>query len=96
MHPSGRFIYDIVKSQDMIAVFKTDSEGGGLTLIQNIKISHSWPRSVNCSPDGKYLIVTCLKGGKIIVLKINDDGTLSETGYEYDQKSCADAEFWTV
>jgi hypothetical protein len=42
------------------------------------------------------LIVSCLKGQKVVVLRVEKDGTLSSTGFEYDHPCAAYATFWGV
>ena len=55
-------------------------EDGRLEQIQALPIDGIWPRSLNLSPDGRFLICCCLKG-QIIVYRINEDGTLTDTGH---------------
>jgi len=87
MHPSGRYIYDAVNGPEYVSVLEIDEETGGLKLIQNQKLSGQWARSCAVSPDGTFLISTCLMSGDIEVFRIDNDGLLSQTGYRYEQSS---------
>jgi len=91
---TGRFLYSLHKEPNMVAVMRVDPNSGALKRVQNMPVDFSWPRGLTISPDGKFLIVTCLRGEKIVVLRVNEDGTVANTGYEYDQPCAAYATFW--
>lgn len=96
MDRGGQYLYDVLRGPNQVAVFRVDQENGALTLIQNQTINHAWPRGALLSPDGRFLLVTCLKGEKIVVLRVREDGTLVPTGFEYDQPCAAYASFWNI
>ena len=94
MHPSGKYIYDAVNGPDVIAVFEVDEQTGLLTLIQNQELSGKWARCCALSPDGRFLVATCLKGDKVEVFSIGSDGRLSPTGHFATQNNASWVTFY--
>lgn len=94
MHPSGRFLYGILNGPELVAVYEIDRKSGLPGLIQNQPVGHGWARGAALSPDGRFLLVTCLRGGKVVVFSVGEDGMLSPTGREYDHPAAAYATFW--
>jgi 6-phosphogluconolactonase (cycloisomerase 2 family) len=92
----GRFVYSVMRGPNRVAVFQVDQADGSLRPIQNMDVPFPWPRGATLSPDGRFLIVSCLKGQKVVVLRVEKDGTLSSTGFEYDHPCAAYATFWGV
>lgn len=85
----GKYIYDIVRGQNVVAVFAIDQADGSLTLIQNMKIQGRWPRGCALSPDGRFLSVCCHDSDEIITYRIGNDGKLFETECVNDNSSAA-------
>ncbi len=96
MHPSGLYLYDTINGLNTIAVFRIDPATGALELIQNQSVDYDWPRGAALSPDGKFLLVACVRGKKVAVYRINDDGTLSPTEFSCDWENAAYVTFWNV
>lgn len=94
MDKEGRFLYSILRGPNQIGVFEINQEDGSLTLIQNMPIDYGWPRGIALSTDGKFMLLTCFKGEKLVVMRIGEDGKLSHSGLEYDQHNAAYATFW--
>jgi 6-phosphogluconolactonase (cycloisomerase 2 family) len=94
IHPSGKYIYDVLNGPEMIAVFEVDEQTGRIRLIQNQKVDGIWARGCALTPDGRYLLVTCLKSGDVIVYKISEDGKLSPTGFRVNQPSASYISFY--
>ncbi|MBD5546737.1 MAG: lactonase family protein [Lachnospiraceae bacterium] len=90
IHPNGKYIYDMINGPEVIAVFEVDEETGKMILIQNQKVSRGkWLRGGTVSPDGRYLITTCMKSGDIEVFRIQEDGMLETTGRLVNQSAAA-------
>ncbi len=94
MDGSGTYLYDVLKGPNQVAVFKINQENGSLQLIQSLSLGYAWPRSAILSPDGKYLLIACMKEEKIVVLRIQEDGTLVRTGQEQEQPLAAYGSIW--
>lgn len=94
IHPSGRFLYNVVHGPNLVAVFQIDPNDGSLQLLQNQPVDFDWPRGAALSPDGKFLIVTCVRGKKVLCYRVNEDGTLAPTEFACDQENAAYATFW--
>lgn len=94
MHPSGRYLYDAVNGPDVIAVFHVDEATGLVKLIQNQKVAGTWVRSCALSPDGRFLVATCLKTGTIQPFSIGEDGLLTPTGVCLTQENASWATFF--
>jgi 6-phosphogluconolactonase (cycloisomerase 2 family) len=90
----GDYIYDVARGPEMVAVFRVIRETGALELIQNIKLDAIWPRGCALSPDGRFLLVTGLKSGNIVVLAVGKDGKLTNTGYTAAQPGAAYVTFF--
>ena len=96
MHPSGRYLYDAVNGPNVIAVYRIDPGDGSLSLIQNQAVGQEWPRGIALSPDGRFLVAACMRGQKIVVFRVNEDGRLTPAGFEYDRPNAAGAVFWDI
>lgn len=87
MHPNGKYIYDAVNGPDCIAVLEIDEASGMLNLIQSQKLNGKWARSCAISPDGRYLVATCLKSDDINIFSISDNGRLTGTEFHCKQST---------
>lgn len=80
LSPDGRFLYTQVHGYNLLLTLAVNQETGELTQVQATPIDGIWPRSLNFSPDGKFLICCCL-AGQILVYRVGEDGILADTGY---------------
>lgn len=94
MHPNGKYIYNAVKGPQEIVVFKINEATGKLSRIQNQKVDGVWLRSCTLSPDGRFLITTCMKSGDIEVFAIGENGKLTPTGKKAQQPGAAWVTFY--
>lgn len=94
MHPSGKYLFDILKVPKMVAMYEIDPENGSLTLKQNYPLPYEWPRGSTLSPDGRFLLISCALGDKVVVLSVGEDGILSPTGIEQKHTGAAHVTFW--
>lgn len=85
IHPSGKYLYDVVNGPDVVAVFRVDEGTGKLQLLQNQKVGGEWARGCTISPDGGFLFVTCITSGEVYSFRILEDGTLTPTGCKISQ-----------
>lgn len=77
--PDGKWVFTQIHGYNLLATLAVDGETGLLRQHQLTPIEGEWPRSLNMSPDGKFLICCCL-AGQITVYRVGEDGTLTDTG----------------
>lgn len=87
LHPSGRYLYAVNETVDDqgqksggVSAFAVDAESGELTLLNRQLARGGAPCHLNCSSDGKFVLVANYVGGNCSTLAINDDGTLEPAG----------------
>lgn len=93
---AGKYIYDISRGPNVVAVFEINQSDGSVKAIQYQSINGKWPRGCALSPDGRFLLVCCLGSEKVVVYAIGEDGRLTETGLEYSNAAAAYAIFCEV
>lgn len=96
IHPSGRFLYVASNGPDTVTVFDLAEEDGALKQLQTVAVGCAWPRGAALSPCGNYLVVGCTKGQKLIVFRVNADGSLTKLENEYNCQSASYITFWSV
>ena len=91
MHPSGKYLYTSHRlDNDGISVFAVGENG----LLEKIAYTRTGrhPRNFMITPDGCFLMVTCMHDNLIQVFRIAEDGTMSLTDavlrFDSDQPSC--------
>lgn len=96
MHPSGQYVYTVIHGYQVnsIGVCRVDPQTGQLTLLENAPIEGEWPRGVVLSPDGRYLLSSCLASGDIAVYEIGADGRLTANGSHAVLKGCSYMSFY--
>ena len=80
----GNYVYGSNRGHDSIAIFKFDESKNTLINIGHHSSLGETPRNFATSPDGKFLFVANQDTSNIATLKINDDGSLSDTGYNLE------------
>jgi len=78
IHPSGKWIYDMLNGADAVSVLAIDQDSGELSLAQTKPVDGRWVRGCAVSPDGRFLIVTCLQSGDVYSYPIGEDGLLGD------------------
>lgn len=56
VHPSGQFVYSSNRGHDTVSVFAVDPTEAHLKLIQHQPVRGAFPRNINLSPNGKWLL----------------------------------------
>ena len=74
----GKYLYNLLNGYNAVAVLNIDQETGEISVVQHIVVEGTHPRICALSPDGRFLITTCL-GGEIAVYRVGEDGWLSKT-----------------
>ena len=93
LSPDGRFLYTQVHGYNLLLTLAVDEETGVLKQIQEVPIEGIWPRSLNFSPHGRFLVCCCLEG-QIIVYKVEQDGRLTDTGHHGFTKGAGGVSFF--
>ena len=88
----GRLLYTQAHGYDLLMAMAVETDGS-LKQIQALPIDGIWPRSLDLSPDGRFLICCCLEG-QIIVYRINNNGTLTDTGHHGFTKGAGGVSFF--
>ncbi|MDO4284391.1 MAG: beta-propeller fold lactonase family protein [Eubacteriales bacterium] len=92
--PDGKYLYTLLNAVDQIGVLAVDGENGSLRRIANVPVKGIWPRGMGISPNGKFLITTCLVSGEIIPWRIGEDGLLTQAGEGAVQKGASYLSFF--
>jgi 6-phosphogluconolactonase len=56
VHPSGRFVYSSNRGHDSVSVFEADPATGVMRVGQVQPVRGAFPRNINLSPDGRWLL----------------------------------------
>lgn len=76
----GKTLYNVVRGLDIVAVFGVAPESGMLTKKQTISISENGEsaaaRGCVISPDGRFLLLALTGSGKIVSMRITEEGLL--------------------
>lgn len=94
MDSRGRYLYSLTVAPAGVTVCEVNQEDGSLKTIQNLPLGDDRPRACALSPDGRFLAVACLNSGRLVTLKIGEDGTLTETGLVAKHDSAAFITFY--
>ena len=78
--PDGKYVYIQAHGYNLLMGMAVDEATGILTHVTTEPIRGVWPRALQVSPDGKFLINCCL-GGEITVYRVEEDGSLTDTGH---------------
>ncbi len=79
LHPNGKYVYDVARGSNSVAVFERDEESGRLSHIQDVYTGGHWPRGFEVSPGGNFAVLSHVRDGEMKVYKIGEDGRLSPT-----------------
>jgi len=94
IHPSGKWLYALLRVIDSASVLAIDQSTGELTKIQSAALDGKGPRGCAVSPDGRFLLIAALDSGEIITWSIGEDGTISPTGLKASQPCPGNVTFY--
>lgn len=89
----GKYLYVALNGPDAIAVLHIDALGG-IELIQTLPINGRWVRGASLSPDGRFLLASCLQGGGVYCCPVNADGRLGQPAAHVEIPGASYATFW--
>ena len=72
-HPSGRFLYASNRGNDTVTVFRADPATAALEVIQVQPVRGAFPRNINLSPDGNWLLAAGADSHTIAVHKVDPE-----------------------
>ncbi|MDP3073947.1 MAG: lactonase family protein [Opitutaceae bacterium] len=71
VHGSGRFVYASNRGHDTVTVFQADPATAALKVIQVQPVRGAFPRNINLSPDGGWLLAAGADSNTVSVHKVN-------------------------
>jgi 6-phosphogluconolactonase len=87
IHPSGKYLYDLIRGADLVSVFAIKEKTGEIERIQTVKLDGAGPRACAISPDGRFIHIAAATSQKVLVWAIGEDGKVSPTGKNVSQPS---------
>jgi 6-phosphogluconolactonase len=94
IHPSGKYLYDLIRGLDLISVFAIKEKTGEIERIQTVKLDGAGPRGCAVSPDGRFILIAALTDLKVVVWAIGEDGKVSPTGKSVSQPNPGNVTFF--
>ncbi len=71
VHPGGRFVYFSNRGHDTVTVFRVDPATAAAEVIQVQPVRGAFPRNINLSPDGGWLLAAGADSNTVSVHKVN-------------------------
>ncbi|WP_100486138.1 lactonase family protein [Sporolactobacillus pectinivorans] len=65
----GRFVYAANRGADSIAVFRTESGAGRLSLVEQVSTCGNWPRDFELDPSGQFLVTANQNSGNLVLFE---------------------------
>ena len=84
----GKYLYNLLNGYNAVAVLEINQETGEISVIQRIPVEGTHPRICALSPDGRFLLTTCL-GGEIAVYRVGENGLLTRTEHNANLRGSA-------
>lgn len=80
VHANGRFVYSSNRGHDTVTVYRADPATSALQVIQVQPVRGAFPRNINLSPDGGWLLAAGADSNTVSVHKVNQ--TTGELTYQ--------------
>ena len=71
MHPGGRFVYFSNRGHDTVSVFRVNPATAAAEAIQVQPVRGAFPRNINLTPDGGWLLAAGADSNTVSVHKVN-------------------------
>ena len=71
VHPTGRFLYASNRGHDSVSVFQADPETAALSVVQVQPVRGAFPRNINLSPCGGWLLAAGADSHTISVHRVD-------------------------
>lgn len=73
VHPVGRFAYSSNRGNDTVTAYRVDRSGGELEVIQLQPVRGAFPRNINLSPCGEWLLAAGADSNTVSVHRVNPE-----------------------
>jgi 6-phosphogluconolactonase len=73
VHPNGRYVYSSNRGHDTVTVFAVSADGAALRVIQVQPVRGAFPRNINLSPDGKWLLAAGADSNTVSVHRVDPE-----------------------
>lgn len=73
VHPSGQFVYSSNRGHDTVTVFRTEPSTAAMAVTQVQPVRGAFPRNINLSPEGKWLLAAGADSNTISVHAVNQE-----------------------
>jgi 6-phosphogluconolactonase len=94
VHPSGKYLYSLIRGINAVSVFAIDAASGALARIQTATLDGAGPRGCAISPDGRFMPIAALASHEVLIWAIGADGTLMPTGMKIGQPNPGSVTFF--
>lgn len=73
VHPSGQFVYSSNRGHDTVTVYRTEPSTAAMAVTQVQPVRGAFPRNINLSPEGKWLLAAGADSNTISVHAVNQE-----------------------
>lgn len=80
VHPSGAFVFSLVRGDDSVCVLAVDEASGSLRPLHTVRVGAAAPRGCAISPDGAFLYIASAGGDEVSAWRIDAHGGLTPAG----------------
>ena len=94
IHPSGKYLYDLIRGLNLISVFAINDNTGEIQRIQTVNLDGKGPRGCAVSADGRFILIALLDDQKVVIWAIGEDGKVSPTGKSVTQPNPGNVTFF--
>lgn len=94
MHPNGKALYCTISGMNMIVACRLDEEGRPRP-VQRLSCRGNFPRGIQLSPDGRFLLCGNMCSGDVTTYAVDEDGLLADTGKTFEAVSPSAIRFYT-
>ncbi|GJP90839.1 hypothetical protein CBS147343_5077 [Aspergillus niger] len=79
VHPTGKYVYTLVRGHNVVSAFAVDEVSGRLRRIQTANINGISPKGCTFSPDGRFFYVAVSVSNEVQVWAVDANGILVPT-----------------
>ncbi|RDK38275.1 hypothetical protein M752DRAFT_297241 [Aspergillus phoenicis ATCC 13157] len=79
VHPTGKYVYTLVRGHNVVSAFAVDEVSGRLRRIQTATINGISPKGCTFSPDGRFFYIAVSVSNEVQVWAVDANGILVPT-----------------